>query len=91
MTTDNNARSGQDHPRALLDWEIVRAIRANTQASNSELARRYGVDRKTIRLVRANMTWRDPAYVPAPEVVDRRKAKPAEQERARREAAEDSA
>ena len=60
------ANSGEEHARAQLTWEDVRFIRSHPELNNAELARQFRVDRSTIRLVRANATWRDPDYVPQP-------------------------
>lgn len=47
---------GEDHAMAKLTSEAVGEIRASKQTS-AELARRYGVSHKTIRLVRGGVTW----------------------------------
>lgn len=57
---------GTAHHKAALDWEKVRYIREHNELSNQDLAERFGVARSTIRMVRANMAWRDPSYIPQP-------------------------
>lgn len=54
----------EQHSKARLDGEAVRYIRTHPEENNAALARRFSVSRSTIRLVRENVTWRDPAYVP---------------------------
>lgn len=49
--------SGVRNGRAKLTPESVAAIRASP-ATHTELAGRYGVDRKTIRLIRAGVIWK---------------------------------
>lgn len=55
---------GTQHHRARLDAKKVRYIRAHDELSNADLARLFGVTRATIRAVRENMSWHDPAYTP---------------------------
>lgn len=57
---------GTEHHKAALDWEKVRYIREHDELSNEDLARMFGVARSTIRMVRANVTWKDPSYTPRP-------------------------
>lgn len=58
-------RRGEGHPNSKLTWEVVDAIRASKE-SDSALARKHGVARATVRLVRENVTWHDPDYDPRP-------------------------
>jgi len=57
---------GEQHFRSKLTAEDVAFIRHpdNREMNNAELARRFGVERSTIRLIRENVTWHDPNYVP---------------------------
>lgn len=65
MATFSRVRRGAGHPNSVLNWDIVREIRSSDE-SLLQLARRFGVDKSTIRFVRANVTWHDPSYSPAP-------------------------
>lgn len=58
------AHRGEQHKRHRLTKSDVDLIRSSPELSNAELARMFGVERSTIRLVRANVTWRDPSYTP---------------------------
>lgn len=63
---DMTTHRREKHHKARLDSRAVRFIRTHPELSNADLARKYGVERSTIRLVRANVSWRDPAYTPEP-------------------------
>lgn len=54
--------SGASNGRAKLNWEIVETIREQLRngMSATQLAKTYGVDHKTIRLLRDNVTWTTP-------------------------------
>lgn len=54
--------SGTTNGRAKLNWEIVETIREQLRhgVSAAQLAKTYGVDHKTIRLLRDNVTWTTP-------------------------------
>lgn len=58
--------SGEAHHKAKLTQEQVDWIRHPDQAdrSNADLAREVGVSRSTVRMIRANMMWRDDSYTP---------------------------
>lgn len=49
---------GVDHPQAKLDDDAVRAIRAPSDESITGVARRFGVSRRLIRLIRDGKVWR---------------------------------
>lgn len=51
------SRQQETPPAAKLDADKVREIRASMQ-NDYVLARRYGVDAKTIHLARNRKTWR---------------------------------
>jgi hypothetical protein len=53
------------HYNAKLTVEAVRAIRVSTE-SLSLVARRYGVSRSTVSLIRRGKTWKDVTIVPRP-------------------------
>jgi len=52
---------GQDHPRAKLTWEQVRAIRAvpTYRGVLTELARQYGVSIPVVDAIRKGRTWKE--------------------------------
>lgn len=52
-----NAR-GEKNPRAQLTEDIVRAIRAASDATGAALARRFGVGRQAVYAVRHGISWR---------------------------------
>ena len=56
--------SGEAHFKHKLTWPDITYIRAHPELNNAELARRFAVERSTVRLIRANVTWRDPDYTP---------------------------
>lgn len=59
--------SGEEHPAAKLTKRIVRDARwerAYRGTSFSELARKYGVTKTTMRNAVIGETWRDVAYMP---------------------------
>jgi len=60
MTT----HAGEDHVGSKLDWQKVRWIREAAHLNDVQIASELGVDRTTVRLVRANATWREPDYQP---------------------------
>jgi transposase-like protein len=53
---DGYAR-GENHPKAKLCDAVVAVIRASGDTTG-ELARRFGVDKKTLRQARSCKTWR---------------------------------
>ena len=53
--------AGEDHPRARLTEEQVRAIRAEYDAegtTHQKLADRYGVSRTTITMILTGVNWK---------------------------------
>lgn len=63
MTTPHR---GEQHSKHRLTETSVEFVRSHPDLSNADLARMFGVERSTIRLVRANVTWHDPDYSPEP-------------------------
>lgn len=51
-------RPGEAHGYAKLTEEAVRAIRRSVGVTDTELGRRFGVHRSTIRFVRNGATWK---------------------------------
>lgn len=47
---------GENNPAAKLTWEMVREIRKNSE-STKDAAKKYGVAKQNIRLIRRNMLW----------------------------------
>lgn len=56
---------GEGHHKSKLTWDDVHYIREHTEESNAAMGRRFGVGRSTIRLIRENVTWHDPEFVPS--------------------------
>lgn len=56
----NRSARGVNNGRSKLNWETVADIREQLVrgATPMQLAKAYGVDSKTIRLLRDNVTWR---------------------------------
>jgi transcriptional regulator with XRE-family HTH domain len=50
-------KRGADHPNAKLTQEQVDTIR-ESRLGPSELARRFGVSKATVSLIRRNVSWR---------------------------------
>jgi hypothetical protein len=48
---------GSRHPKAKLNEQIIVFIRKSNRPTN-ELARKFSVDKKTLRHARAGKTWR---------------------------------
>lgn len=48
---------GEDNPAAVLGADDVRAMRADTSSSHTDIARKYGVSRSTVSLIRRYRTW----------------------------------
>lgn len=48
--------SGENHPKAKLDWEKIKIIRSSLLPS-SQLSKMFGVDKTQIYLVRKNKSW----------------------------------
>ena len=57
VAADRSAR-GERNGRAKLTWDDARAIRASAEG-NWVTAKKYGVDAKVVRNIRAGVTWRE--------------------------------
>lgn len=58
MVDSRRQAHGERHGSAKLTEDAVLQIRADEEATDAELAARYDVSRRTIRLVRTRQTWR---------------------------------
>lgn len=57
-----NLPTGEEHPKAVLNWELVREIRKiykTVDISTNALARKYGVSGGTVRAILYNKTWKE--------------------------------
>lgn len=69
MKMRNITFCGEEHPKAKLTKKIVKAARqerAYKGTSYLELARRYGVNKKTMQSATKGKTWKCVPYLPEP-------------------------
>lgn len=60
---------GENNAQAVLTWAQVRSIREEYipgSTTHKGLAEKYGVSRKTVARILANIKWIDPDYTPLP-------------------------
>jgi len=60
-TRGNGGKTGESNRLAKLTWSAVAEIRIS-KAPSAELARKFGVSHKCVRLVRRGETWGEVIY-----------------------------
>ena len=53
----NRSANGERNGRAKLTWDVIKDIRKDTESPKMHLARKHGVDPKTIRQIQQNKIW----------------------------------